>query len=73
VVIIHGGEVEMLHEARPLVCFHLQEGCAPEAAGAGSAGLHVAAIVRVWNPSGYSDRMAMFSPGASVKCRDMAL
>jgi len=63
----------MLHEARPRVSFHLQEGCPQEAAGAGSARLHVAAIVPVWISTGYSDRMAVFGPGASVKCRDMAL
>jgi hypothetical protein len=60
VVIIHGGEVEVLHEARPRVSFDLQEGCPQEGAGAGSAGLHVAAIVPVWNPTGYSDRAAGF-------------
>jgi hypothetical protein len=68
VVIIHGGEVEGFHEARPRVSFHLQEG-----AGSGSAGLHVAAIVPVWNPTGYSDRMAVIGKVTSVNCRDMAL
>lgn len=72
-VIIHGGEVEMLHEARLRVSFHLREGCPQEAAGAGSAGPRVAAVVPVWISTGYSDRMAVFSPGASVKCRDMTL
>jgi hypothetical protein len=60
VVIIHGGEVKVLHEARPRVSFHLQEGCPQEGTDAGSAGLHVAAIVPVWILTGYSDRVAVF-------------
>ena len=72
-VIIHGGEVEGFHEARPRVSFRLQEGCPQEGAGSGSAGLHVAAIVPVWNPTGYSDRMAVIGKVTSVNCRDMAL
>jgi hypothetical protein len=35
--------------------------------------LHVAVIVPAWNPTGYSDKMAVFGSVSSVKCRDMAL